>query len=228
MPDEDQMIVAIYAADRADGSAILGASMNLMAVVAAYGGIVVVALGADAFKGDRGAWIQAVIGTPLWGLICYHYVLLCLVLVRTNSIKILERTMLGPNTRLEATEKNQIGSDAGYWISNIQTQPHVLKPGSLAAYSSISLAVVAVNVWSVGLLIADEHHHGQALLGVIVHAVFFLCFLSVLVSYAIGGSWLLGKVAKRTGAYTVAPADSGMGNDPRHAAGTGADGISKP
>ena len=123
---------------------------------------------------------------------------------------------------------NQIGSDAGDWISNIQTQPHVLKPGSLAAYSSISLAVVAVNVWSVGLLIADEHHHGQALLGVIVHAVFFLCFLSVLVSYAIGGSWLLGKVAKRTGAYTVAPADSGMGNDPRHAAGTGADGISKP
>lgn len=44
MPDEDQMIAAIYAADRADGSAILGASMNLMAVITAYGGIVVAAL----------------------------------------------------------------------------------------------------------------------------------------------------------------------------------------
>ncbi|WP_396911694.1 hypothetical protein [Mycolicibacterium sp.] len=202
MSDDKHVLAAIYAADRADGSAILGASMNLIAVIAAYGGIVLAALGgADFFESDRGAWIQAVVAAPLWGLICYHYVLLTLVLARTNSIRILERKLLGPIAVLKDKEKNQIGSDAGDWISNVKTQPLSLKPGSLAAYGSISLAAISINVASVALLYND--YRGQFYLGAAVHGILFVCFLSVLLTYLIGGGALLSKMEERRGAYPV-------------------------
>lgn len=201
MSDDNEVLAAIYTADRADGSAILGASMNLIAVIATYGGIVLAALAADFFQSDRGAWIQAVIGAPLWGLICYHYVLLTLVLARTNSIKILERALLNPVT-LDPDEKNQLGSDAGDWISNVGTQPFALRFGSLAAYGSISLAAISINVASVALLYGQ--HRAQFWLGAAVHGLFLFCFLSVLIAYLFCGGKFLRAMAGR-GAYPVPP-----------------------
>lgn len=199
MQSDDETIRAIYAADRADGSAILGTTMNLMAVIATYGGLVVAALGTDFFEQEeRGAWLQAVIGAPLWGLVSYHYVLLCLVLARTNSILILERKMLTPNKILQPHEKNQIGSDAGDWISNLKTQPFPLRPGAFMAFATVTAAVIAVNVTTIWLLY--DRNRPAFWTSFSVHLILFLCFACVVGTYLVGWDWMKKRMASR-GAY---------------------------
>jgi hypothetical protein len=187
--------IALYTADRADGSAILGVTMNLMAVIATYGGLVVAALATDFFTADtRGPWLQAVIGAPLWGLLCYQYLLLCLVHIRTNSIQLLEKKLLGA-TKLTVHERSQVGSDAGNWITNINTQPSLLKAGSLAAYVSLTLAVVVVNI--VSILLVYSRNHAAFWTGLSIHMVLAGCLVSIGFAYLFRADTMLGDLKTR-------------------------------
>ncbi|BBZ14776.1 hypothetical protein [Mycobacterium branderi] len=179
MSAENEAIAAIYAADRADGSAIYGVSINLMAVMATYGALVVAAISTD-FLEDQwyGPWLHAVVGAPLWGLLCYQYILLSLVDVRVRSIATLERKLLNNigSTVLSDADKRKVGSDAGDWVSNVVTQPGWLKPANIAAFGGLAVAVVAVAV--ISLLTVPTTNRAPFVLGVCVHGVLAACFLS--------------------------------------------------
>lgn len=172
----DDPISTIYLADRADGSAIYQANMNLLYVITTYGALVFAALGSNFIKN---AWALAFIGIPLWGLLCYQVQLLVLASVRVNSIRILEQKLLHGEERLSDSQKNQLGSDAGDRISRVSRQPRCLAAANLAAFFAIGLASIAVALASLATV---PKCSPAFIFGAMTHFLLAIIFLGGLIS----------------------------------------------
>jgi hypothetical protein len=188
----DDPIATIYTTDRTDGSTIYQVNMNLMAVITTYGALVVAAISSTFLVNP---WVRAFIGVPLWGLLCYQWNLLALIKVRVNSISILERKLLDrvPSDILNSQEKNQIGSDAGDWMTRLGRQPKGLKAANVAAFAGFTIAAAVVAFVSLGSALHDNPW--AFAIGLMVHLA-FAGFLAAAV-YSVWGMDL-EDVAKRS------------------------------
>lgn len=170
----DDPITTIYLADRADGSAIYQAHMNLLYVITTYAVLVAAAIGTN-FVNDP--WALAFIGVPLWGLLCYQTQLLVLVSVRVNSIKILEHKLL-EDAQLDGRQKNQLGSDAGDRISRLSKQPTGLRTANYASFLAIGVASIVVAITA--LTLVEPKCSVAFVLGVVTHSV-----LAIILSFTL-------------------------------------------
>jgi hypothetical protein len=103
--------------------------------------------------------------------------LLALSTARVNSINILEEILL-QRTDLNGEQKNQIGSDAGDWITNIKHQPRGLRPANIAAFGAFALAAAAVAIGSLFSVLRSPPNYLAFVVGAVVHAVFIVFLLS--------------------------------------------------
>jgi hypothetical protein len=181
-------ITTIYMADRADGSAIYQAHMNLLYVITTYVVLVAAAISTN-FVHDP--WALAFIGAPIWGLLCYQTQLLVLVSIRVNSISVLEKKLLEA-AELDGRQKNQVGSDVGDHISRVSRQPTGLKAANYASFSAIGVAAIVVAITS--LTLVEPKCSVAFILGVVAQSV-----LAITLSLALHSLWriktLIAEVA---------------------------------
>lgn len=124
------VLVAIYASDRAHAASIVGTISNVAVAMMTYVGATGV------FLATRGQPIPAELflapPVPVWGLLYFHLTLFTMMAARTRSILIVERELVA-QTSLES-QATLLGQRAEERLTNHHNRPLALRPVSVLTF----------------------------------------------------------------------------------------------
>jgi hypothetical protein len=173
-------LAALYQAERADISNILGQALVLVSISVAYIGTIIAILvsGNDAFEGGLGMWLPL----PVWIAISFNVILNALVFAHNVSAKKLERdlTSIAGYTPEEA---RIIGVQAGTKVSDLKSQllsrdRYPLAGATIVSYFGVLAVVLAFTIYC----LISTAEHGWGWIGAsIIYLAIGLC---------IGLSWI--------------------------------------
>src|SRR5215211_785807 len=133
----------MYQAERQDQGNLLLTALALIAGAAAYIGVAVALVNSASNPGNP--WVLAFLPFPMWVVTAYHVLLVANALVRSASVEIIEKRLIGVlNLR---NEEPRIGSRAAQRVMNIDEQPTVLRIQSYITYVGVGAVVVAFTVY---------------------------------------------------------------------------------
>lgn len=138
--DRVSALAAMYGSERTDLAGLLAQSFALTSLGVAYMGI------AAGFLGGKntilgGELLPLVLAFPAWTVGAYHVLIVANVFAHNTSVEILERqlvTVAGLSSQSES-----LGARAGDKVTNIATQPAILKPQTIISYGGIYLLIVS-------------------------------------------------------------------------------------
>jgi hypothetical protein len=134
-------LAALYAAERADLTLVLGAALTLVSAAAAYLGLALFAVLESATPIPD--FVLLAVPLPAWALTTSHALLIALSTVRSRVCKELEEH-LALHAGLDAA---RLGMRAGARAMNMTTASWPLKFASAVTYVGALAAVLAFTVW---------------------------------------------------------------------------------